>query len=413
MAYRAQQQSLFGQVGAPNAPQYAVDIPGTIGALTDSASSFIHQTYLRRNAEHQQALQEEQQRIQREQMARQNARQDEQFAYTKEKDAADREFKNKELRQKGLENGITPGTEGGTTVAIAPEPVVAPEPVGAFTQPVGIKAAMTSGFNPTPAPTSALETPVTKGSLGTTPTLTYGEEAATPDTYDPKKAAAYVRSTETANIRAQAAQDIEQQRESARAALQADRLTYMRETSKQLAKMRADANGGGGPGGKGGKALTANAREAAAANAALGLIDKAGGSYDTAEQELNGENGKEFREFGVTSRHLLAAKAKWKAGATKAALTLQGGATGLSVDEAVGRVGETGAKIEQSAKPPAKQLVKPGAAKGQPAFDAEAAKYQEIVKHITDNFTGKDRDDRLKKASDIYNSRVAAVAGAK
>lgn len=421
-SYSASSPSLFGNPGGPMAPRYSVDIPGAIDSLANSASSLIHAAYLRKMARNEVAHRDAREKIMDDRYAADQATKDSQWQQ-------EHDLRVETARRQDMTSGITPGKKE-TTVAQG-TPAQLPQVQG---QASPIQSAMGA-----PAPGSAIQqTPSSAPAPAVNmalpqPTL---QTTTTPDSYDPTKAAGYVRSVETARIRGETMREVAQQRI---AAQQAGR-EFMANAAIHLAQVRAQLAAKAKTAGGISKAMTGNVMERAREQAAIGLIDRTNGSYDDAAALLaeDSPTGKQLRDLGVEPRHLMFGHAQYVRGAVGNATRLQAGPLMMTPGEAVGAVKETrelvggpGAKPAAAAAPapaatvpaPApKKLVAPAPAAApataappgggqQATFDQEAKLYQRAVATIKANFKGQEQADRLKKASDLYNTRVAAAAG--
>jgi hypothetical protein len=123
--------------------------------------------------------------------------------------------------------------------------------------------------------------------------------------------------------------------------------------------------------------------------------------------------GQALRAEGFTTRHLAAAWSKYQEGGEKAALHLQSGAVGASPTEATAAVDSTRRSFRRATqKDPASYAPPmPTSDPREAAFNQEAKLYQSAVEQIKANFSGKELEQRLKAASDRYNSRVRAASG--
>lgn len=341
-SYQAGSPSLFGNTGGPMAPHYDVDVPGAIDALANGTSSLIHGIYLRKQAAKTQQI--EQQRVDQEHAYR-TAELDRQ----REHDTMEADRWGREQHLREITAGVTPGT---TTTAVtqgAPTPLPAVQPGAQGASPIraamGVSSAPPAApFDPTGASQQPLPgiqqaatsaTPATAGYTAPTPTPT---TVTTPEQYDPTKAAAYVRGTETARIRADTMKEVATARE---ASLQAGREYMAGQAMKRLQTSIGARNGGSG--GAIGKAMTGNVRENARKETAIGLLDSTNGSYDDAVRLLNEDTptSKAWRELGVEPRHLMYAHSQYTKGAVTAATRLQAGALGATPEESVGAVERT------------------------------------------------------------------------
>jgi hypothetical protein len=189
---------------------------------------------------------------------------------------------------------------------------------------------MARGMTAPAAPTSSLQKPV---DLGTIPKLQVGEEAPTAATYDPTKAAAYLRYTDVARIRQETAQQRMAEQQAGREAA----LRLGEQLKERFAKFKSTVPGSSGIRG----AMTGNRAEEARKEAAIGLIGISNGSYDDAQDRLNSDEGKAFRDLGVEPRHLMYAREAYLKGATSNAMRLEASANSASPEEAAGNVTKT------------------------------------------------------------------------
>jgi hypothetical protein len=341
MPYQAQPQSLFGSVGGPRPPTTQIDIPGAIEALSSGATSLIHQTMLRRQAQNQMTL--EQQREAREASAQQN-----ELAF-RQKEATDRgvernqdfQLRQQAERHRFLENGGIPEKTDvqpveGTAPINTLQPLPTPQPATA------VQRAMSQ--NAPGALPGVQVTPSAVPAAGPSTAAVYRPESVTtPESYDPTKSAAYIRSVETARARGIVQEEINGNNIASRERIAANRdatLTKMREMStqsaKELVQLRAKL---GTAKGAVAKQMTGNMLETSMEKAAQGLIAQTNGSYDDAEAFLNNTvEGKALRDAGLKPQHLLYARAQYVNGATNQAVRLQSGAAGLAPTKAVDAV---------------------------------------------------------------------------
>jgi hypothetical protein len=411
--YTAQRPSLFGNVGIASPQRPMVDVGDAIDRVLNGTSSLIHQAYLRKLNERQQAHEAERERIADERY---------QTERTDRQSESDRRYQleQQKIQMDALKNGITLGTEGGATAETAPATPTLDSPRGA------IASAMTAGMSGpmgAPAPASSLGKPVTPGSLGTIPNVVMGEEAPTPPSYDPTRDVTLQRQTTindqkaTTQLQIRAmmgntAREIAEKRANATVKSAGIRAG----ATVGAAKVRADASASSGR--KGGGihgAMTSNALEARFEKVdAPAILTQAGWDLDAATQMLNTTpEGQALRAEGFTTRHLAAAWSKYQEGGEKAALHLQSGAVGASPTEATAAVDSTRRSFRRatpkdptSYAPPA-----PTSDPRQAAFNQEAKLYQSAVERIKATFSGKELEQRLKAASDRYNARVRAASG--
>lgn len=163
--YQAQRQSLYG-VGSPAYIRPQIDVGGAIDSLVGAGNSFIHQAFLRRQAENEMALRQGEFQLSQQREARESAAQQRQLGIAE---------RGNEIR--AAMAGYTPASTQITEEAPPPAPAApAPSP-----------AAQISGL-PSQAGTTPLTRPV---NLGAVPKYDFTE---TPASYDVTKSAPYVRS---------------------------------------------------------------------------------------------------------------------------------------------------------------------------------------------------------------------------
>jgi hypothetical protein len=371
MPYTAQRQSLYGSVGAPNAPTTQLDVPGTIDALTGGATSLIHATMLRKQAEFERQRQGAQLALEQRREARETEQQD-----------WDRKFRETEANRKFLTEGGIPAHD-----EMTPTPITTTVPMPKGPSPIA-RAMRPSSTEPRPAytPSAPPAAPTTAPLRASTLTPTH-----VPEKYDPTKAATYIRTTETARANAEARAEVEGQREAnqramldrrlkgnadAAAAAQKGRVEI--ERMKELAARSRVA-----------RPMTANAIAATAAATAEGIIASHGGSYDDAAAWIGSDDPEATKlrsmekDLPVSwSTYLSNAHAKWTKAATGQVLSLERGTMGLDPEEAKAKVDST-RKLVTKPRTAAKPAAAP-AAIAKPPVTAPAAKPPAEPDDLTD-----------------------------
>lgn len=329
MAYRAQRQSLFSQMGAPDAPSTSVDVPGIIDALTNSSMSFIQQAMLRRHAANNTAIAAEERSYRR---GRDKVEDD---RYTRDrtdrlaKEAAELALQREKERHDFIAKGGVPEhDEVLTTPSVAS---VGPVPTLQAKGKRPIKDAMTADLKPAYTPVG----PPARATSNPLPVPGTSQHVA--ESFDPRQGADYIRQTDVAGVRAQVQGE---QLEKRLAAQQAGRV-FAAQAAKDLARLRAQLTADAKKDQPIGKAMTGNMMETAATKTAEGLMDRFAGSYDDAYDFLmTTKEGKDLRDFGVAPRHLMGARGKWTRDATGQSIRVQS-ALELTPEEAAGVVGTT------------------------------------------------------------------------
>ena len=295
-SYRAQRQSLSGEVGGPrDMATPGVDYRGILDAITGGASSLIQQQYLRRVQD------------------RQFAREAQQDQLSREKFDFEKDTKRQELAHQQTMDEAKLLAEGyDTKPHVRHVPNIAKAMLGA------------SG-------------------LGQPDEFTVTQ---TEPHFDLERNVAYRTATDRARIGAEAAEERARAGATERAKLQADRLAaqqsgreYMAQAARSLAVLRSNLRGKEA-GVRG--AMTGNALEEARTRAAEGLLSRTGGSYDEALALLTegGDEAKSFRAIGVEPRHLSYAMSKLVNSGTGQAMRAQT-TLGETPDSSAMRVGAT------------------------------------------------------------------------
>lgn len=347
--YTAQRQSL-DNVGGAAGSRPMVDVGGAIQELANTATGLIHQQYLREQSRHERARQDRME-------AKADSRYEQERGDRLSKEERDYSLKKSEMEGNLMAKGVTPGKEGGATVDIE-EPAPAAPPPSALeeTGKSAIQRAMTpQGLSVAkPAPQSGLAKPVARGSLGSIPKVTVGEEAPTPATYDPTKALSY----NTAMDRA----EMQQQTTLARSRMMGDFAVQAAKiragATVQSANVRAGATVKASENRAKGATTTSggNTSNSSIVNAmkptdrerhfkevtAPGILRMYGGDLAAAVDDLeHTPGGADLKSQGFTAEYLAAVAGKTTNADQSAAIRLQAGTTALGTDSSVARVQQT------------------------------------------------------------------------
>lgn len=302
--YRAQLGGIEGSgqyVTGSGAPDYAA----MIQAIAGGASSLIHNAYLRKLANRQNAAATAQREFE-------NKRQSEQDAREVAKAKADAEDRRQrlaldaeKLRIEKVKAGFTP----------AHEEAVPDTPAG----PVQTIDLPVAAGQPA-APPLRLRTPAMRG--GT---------VQMPEEYDPTKAEGYVKAIDTQALRTTAA-------EAARKANQDAAMERLERSAELTAQRQLDHDKRTGASKAGARGLTANALEAWRKSMADGIIQNLDGDLSAAENFLaNDEKGRTYAVRGLTGEDLFAAAGRFRSQAARAATGIL---SSTSPERAVEKVGQ-------------------------------------------------------------------------
>lgn len=355
MAYTARKQSLYGNVGAPNAPTGGVDIAGAIDALSGGAQSLIHSAMLRQQNEAAQKQAAEDRAYQRQRDQAEDQRRDREF-----------DMKKKDSERDFMLKGGVPAHDEAT-----PAPTMASVPMPQSP----IRRAMVPQAGKNGLPGVAM-TPmgVPAGGPGTAPlpasTL---EQTHVPEHVDIRKSADYQKATDVARIRGEVQGELANERATNQAKLAERRIQASKEAAVyaqagriELEKLRQAGRGNGIR-----RGMTANATSQIAEKTADGLIASFGGDRQAAFDWLNSDDPEaaSLRELDLPiswGTYLDNSRAKWTKTATSQALSFQRGPMGDDPKDAVKRVDETRNIVAPtrgfSRTPPAAGGAKPAAA---------------------------------------------------
>lgn len=313
--YRAQLGGLEGSGVYPTASA-APDWAGIINAAAGGASSLIHGAFVRKLARNQQAL-----AVQKE--AREQQRVDQ------ENDFRMREMgqKDEELRLKKLTSGVTPSTTT-TTPAM---------PGADVTVKADLPAAMPGVATLEPGASPAAPVPVPPDQRQSIARLRVPAQPSTslttPESYDPTKAAGYVKTIDVAKLKTDAATQ-------AQAAARAGSMARV-ERSAELAAQRQlehDQRVQKGKAAIVARGLTANALETWRKQMADGVIQNHDGDLNAAEDFLaNDDLGRKYAVRGLSGEDLYAAAGRFRAAAGRAATGIL---SSTSPERAVEKVGQ-------------------------------------------------------------------------
>jgi hypothetical protein len=350
--YRAQLGGFLG--GGTPAPQpQRLDVGGLVDAVTGGAQGLIHQAYTRRMQEHE------------------IARQDAQLQLERQRDERQSEHE----RRMSMASGIVPGE---THVELAP-PAAPPQAAMPSIRDAFDRADLGAGTSPAAAP-SALQTPVTEGSLGSIPRV---RVTSTPEHYDPQYDRVYTRTMNAIGARGTEARQTEEVKQGGRVDRDAARHTFKLE--EQADKATADAERSAAHDGRvgtasaahdgrvaarvgatGARTLTANAKEAIKSKLLDGLVGYHGDESKLRDYLTNDDVGKgTIDKYGITESDITAALGRSKNHVTDQVVRAAG--TG-SPERAAQRVRAARA----AASTPAAPAVNAGAARAAPPAAAGA-----------------------------------------
>lgn len=398
-SYRASKPSLYGQVGAPNAPTGGVDVAGAIDALTGGATSLIHATMLRKQNERQAQVAADERKAQTEERAYQHGRDE---AEDRRHDA-ELQFKKDEARRDFIiKGGVPEHTEVTPAPTTAQVPMLkAPNPIARAMRP---PPALMPGQSATPfdpgRPTTA---PLPASTL---------ERTTIPEHVDPERSEAFIRSTETARVRGEIAAETEGRRIQAGkekqdrqikaasdAAVVAQRGRMELEKLRQQGKRDAAGNAIRRP-------MTANAVAGTAAATAEGILAAHDGNREEAFTWLNSNDPDAVKLRGMEKdlpvswgTYLDNARAKWMKTATAQTLSFQrsedSNGERMTPAQAAAKVDSTRRIVAGGKKAPPK-----------PSSAAPTAPVKTVTKPPADDFT----DDELADAFEAGKKSDADIA---
>jgi hypothetical protein len=398
MPYTAQSQSLFGAPGAPTPPRNPIDVAGAVDALTSGATSLIHGAMLRRNTENEIAYRNNELALQKQREQR-------------ETDAQQAQLAQQALgeRHRFIEAGGIPAHTSTTPVAgTAPIAALNPlQPTPTAPQPSRIGSAMTSGLPSVGAMPGVQVTPASAPETGapaaSTATVYHPENTETPESYDPARGASYARGMMMQQLRNEgwttrdaARGEVQNELLEKRLKAQQDGREFMAQKKEGLVKLKAaldQAKTGTA------RAMSGNQMEKSRQQAAEGLLDKVGGSYDEAKNLLdNTEQGQALRKLGVEERHLMYAHSKLTTASTGQAVRLQTGPDGKKPTEAVRAIEDTRRLVGGGSRAGAGNSGGPTAPGGDDFTDDEIADAMKAGKTKPDDLRSYVTQQRSKKA---------------
>lgn len=312
--YRANLGGVEGS-GIYPSPGGAPDWASILHAVSGGASSLLQGSYLRKLAARNQAAQDAT-------TARAVAKEDEDRAFkVRELDQKDQEFR---LHQ--LEAGVTPGQR--TVVPSVPAHDVS------VAAPLPASMPGVATLDPSAPPVADVATPIQQVPARLRLPPLAGGTIQQPDTYDPTKAAGYLKTIDVAKLRADAQQE---GATTARAAAMA-----RVERTASLAAQRQlehDQRVQKGKAALVARGLTANALETWRKSMADGVIQNHDGDLNAAEDFLaNDALGRTYAVRGLSGEDLYAAAGRFRAAAGRAATGLLNNASPERAVEKVGAV---------------------------------------------------------------------------
>lgn len=329
-SYTARKQSLYGQMGAPNAPTGGVDIAGAIDALSGGAQSLIHSAMLRQQNERAMAQAAEDRAYQRSRDEAEDKRRDREDAFKRKE--SDRDFM--------LKGGVPEHDEMQPTPTMADVAMPQPQPRSpiqkAMTKTPGLPA---PSYTPSAVRDLPSRAPLPASKLQTT---------TVPESVDYRRSTSYQQATDVARVRGEVSGELAAERASEQAKQLERKITAQKEAAVfaqrgriELEKLRQAGQGNGIR-----RGMTANAVSNLASSTADGLLSSFNGDRQAAYEWLNSDDddAKALRELDLAipwGTYLDNARAKWGKTATSQALSFQRGPMGDEPAEAAKKVETT------------------------------------------------------------------------